>query len=198
MKPTYALAYVLLMPSVGMAQTAPSTNEVSRAAGAPVSESVSVPVPVVRVPLGGVAAPAEGEKAEAPASRVAAPDAQLGWSSTGVGLREPSGSTVRTNRGVELRGVVPRAARPERRGFGGFLAGFANLFNPLAPTAKGVENRGEHWYDGGVQTAPLPRGFRDERGHEPQTALFSTEFGKGEAADTVPPAPAKGTVPAKP
>ena len=195
MKPTCALAYVLLTSLAGVAQTAPSTNGVERvpSAGA-TAQPVSVPVPVVRVPVGGVPVPAEPEKSETRAVVVSESDAQLGWSSTSVGLREPSVSTVRTNRGIEMKGVLPRAARSERRGFGGFLAGFANLFNPLAPVAKGVETRGEHWYDGGVQSIPLPRGMRDERSHEPQTAIFSTEFGRGEAPDTVAPSPAKGTV----
>jgi hypothetical protein len=199
MKTTYALAYVLLTSSAALAQSSPLTNTVERMPAAPsLATDVSVPVPVVRVPVGGVVVPAEAESSPAPAVVVSEMDTQLGWSATSVGLREPSVTTVRTNRGVEIKGVLPRAARSERRGFGGFLSGFANLFNPFAPTAKGVESRGEHWYDGGVQTAPLPRGLRDERSHEPQTAIFSTDFGGGDAPDKLPPAPAKGTIPGKP
>lgn len=119
-----------------------------------------------------------------------------------MGLREPSVTTVRTNRSFEVKGSLPKVARPERKGFGGFLSGFANLFNPFAPTSKGVESRGEHWYDGGVQRNPLPRGFRDERAHEPQSALFSTEFGGAEpdvpAASAPIPQPVALPAPPKP
>ncbi len=199
MKTTYAFAYVLLTSWVGLAQTAPLTNVVERMPAAPsLATEVSVPVPVVRVPVGGVVVPAEAESSPAPAVVVSEMDTQLGWSANSVGLREPTVTTVRTNRGVEIKGVLPRAARSERRGFGGFLSGFANLFNPFAPVSKGVESRGEHWYDGGVQSAPLPRGLRDERSHEPQTAIFSSDFGSGESPDKLPPAPAKGSIPAKP
>ncbi len=223
MKPTFvpALVLALLNPWVSAAQTLPATNGQARMPPLPdlttvegvapepgsfsASEPISVPVPLVRIPTGPGVAPAEAEIArplegtDVGAEVGAVADAQLGWSSTAVGLREPSVSNVRTNRGWVIQGIVPKAARSERQGFGGFLAGFANLFNPFAPTAKGVETRGEHWYDGGVQAAPLPRGMRDERSHEPQTPIFSTDFGRGgDAPDTVAPEPVKGTVPEKP
>lgn len=199
MKTTYALAYVLLTSWVGAAQNSPVTNAVERMLAAPGEPvAVSVPVPVVRVPVGDVVVPAEVEPTQMPAVVLTDTDMQLGWSATSVGLRAPTVTTVRTNRGMEFKGVVPRVTRSERKGFGGFMAGFANLFNPLAPTTKGIETRGESWYDGGVQTAPLPRGLRDERSHEPQTAIFSTDFGVGESPDKVPRSAAKVTVPAKP
>ncbi|MGE3311834.1 MAG: hypothetical protein AB7O66_17850 [Limisphaerales bacterium] len=171
--------------------------------------SAPVSVPLVRVPTGpgvlatGAVGTIPTDRTEegvgvAAGSGLTTADMQLGWSSTGVGLREPSVSTVRTNRGWTIEGIVPKAARSERRGFGGFLTGFANMFNPFAPVSKGVESRSEHWYDGGVQSAPLPRGMRDERFHEPKTAIISTDFGRGGSPDTLPPEPAKGTVPEKP
>jgi hypothetical protein len=97
----------------------------------------------------------------------------VGWSPGGVELRQPATATAGTNRVTPPKGVVTRIARPERKGFSGFLAGFANLFNPFTPAAKGVESRPEYWYDGGINTAPLPRGFQDERSHEPKTDLIS-------------------------
>ncbi len=202
MKPSYGIACAVLMTWEGAAQEATSTNRVTEAAGAVEPVAVSVPVPVVRAPagaameeavgggsLGGFQAVERGVEAGVGAVGVEREGTasglgpglggQMRWSANGVGLREPMVTNVRTNRGVETKGVLPRVTRSERRGFGGFLAGFANLFNPLAPTSKGVETRGEHWYDGGVQGAPLPRGFRDERAHEPQTSVISVDFGRG-------------------
>jgi len=212
MKRTPATALVLLIPWLSTAQEAPkkSAEEALPKATAPgSSESLSVPVPVVRVPGGAatsateVSGAAQGvaERAETviPAPEPSADGAgvQLGWSSSAMGLREPTVTTLRTNRSFEVKGALPRVTRPERKGFGGFISGFANLFNPFAPTSKGVESRGEHWYDGGVQRNPLPRGFRDERMHEPQSAIFSTEFG-GASPDEAPQAPpAKPAAPVK-
>lgn len=222
MKPTFvpALVLALLNPWVSAAQTVPATNGQARMPPLPdlttvegvapepgsfsASEPISVPVPLVRIPTGPGVAPAEAEIArplegtDVGAEVGAVADAQLGWSSTAVGLREPSVSNVRTNAVGSSRGSC-RRLRDRSDKVSGFLAGFANLFNPFAPTAKGVETRGEHWYDGGVQAAPLPRGMRDERSHEPQTPIFSTDFGRGgDAPDTVAPEPVKGTVPEKP
>ncbi len=214
MKLTFATAYVALIPWVGMAQNSPAPGGVEPAPAVPsvpaVGAPVSVPVPVVRVPSGPAAVSSTGPSTgaafppglELEGAAGAGPGmglrAQLGWSSYGVELREPTVTTLKTNRNIEVGGVLPRVTRPERKGFGGFLAGFANLFNPFAPTAKGVESRNEHWYDGGVQSAPLPRGLRDERSHEPKTAVFSTEFGRGRGTDAEPEAPTPKVAPATP
>lgn len=205
MKSTHAIVCVLLIPWGGIvsAQEAASTNRVAGSGATAGAETpISVPVPVVRVPTGG-AGVVETPSTEAPTSPVSAPasvsagSGELGWSANGVGLREPTVTNVRTNRSFEIKGVVPKVTRPERRGFGGFLSGFANLFNPLAPTSKGIESRGEHWYDGSVQSAPLPRGMRDERTHEPQSALFGTDFGKGSGEDPASQAAKKEPVSSK-
>lgn len=216
MKLNCATAFLIMIPWVGLAQGTPAARpagaEMPPAPSLAPPQPVSVPVPVVRVPTGptpvsaATPAPADGKADVSGEGAALAPGAtglntQLGWSSTGVGLREPSVTTVRTNRGVEMRGVLPRAARPERKGVGGFFSGFANLFNPFAPVAKGTESRNEHWYDGGVQSAPLPRGFRDERYHEPKTDLFSTGLERGKEPEATAEAPAKREsipVPAKP
>lgn len=208
MKPNHAIVCVLLIPwgGIALSQEAASTNRLAASesateVGAPAA--VSVPVPVVRVPVGvgGVEAGVgeSGEAAPSTVSRSPVPGgaSELGWSANGVGLREPTVSNVRTNRSYELRGVLPKVTRPERRGFGGFLSGFANLFNPLAPTAKGVESQGQHWYDGGVRSTPLPRGLRDERSHEPQSVIFGTEFGRGSGEPAAATVSEKGTAPAK-
>jgi hypothetical protein len=156
--------------------------------------------PVVRLPGGPVA---EGNPVGAIGPGEAVGTGDLAWRADGVRLRQPAalgmGSvTVRSNRMNEVSGVLPRLTRPERRGFGGFLSGFANLFNPFAPTAQGVAGAGDsrYWYDAQPNVAPLPRGFRDERTHEPTATLFmiGTDLdlnGEAEAA-----APAAG--PAKP
>jgi hypothetical protein len=96
----------------------------------------------------------------------------IGWSSDAVELRPSLRLLPDTNRIMEVRSVLPRLTRTERRGFGGFLASFANLFNPLAPVEEGVSAGGEHWYDGRITTAPLPRGMRDERYHESKWELY--------------------------
>lgn len=143
--------------------------------------------PIVRLPVGD-----EAVATEIPApspSPSAAPStsgsAQLGWSDD-LGLRTRVDS-VRTNRSVPLRGAVPKVVRPQKRTFGGFMTGFANLFNPFAPTSQGVGATTEHWYDGRNNTAPVPRGFRDERNHEASGLLFSTPLGKEPEAEAEPP-----------
>lgn len=93
--------------------------------------------------------------------------------SAGTSLRQASTSaTVQTNRLVTPRGPLPKLAKPERKGVGGFFTSFANLFNPLAPTKEGVGGATEYRYDGQYQRQPLPRGFRDEKTHEPTMELI--------------------------
>jgi hypothetical protein len=96
----------------------------------------------------------------------------IGWSSDAMELRPSLRLLPDTNRVGEVRSVLPRLTRTERRGFGGFLTSFANLFNPFAPIEEGVSAGGEHWYDGRINTAPVPRVMRDERYHEPKWELY--------------------------
>ena len=132
--------------------------------GAPsVSDSAVVPVPAVRLPGGGAIDPAA---TNLPTGN------DLEWRSGTVELR-PGDVVVRTNRSTAPTGVGPRIVKPERKGFGGFLSGFANLFNPFAPVEQGTEVRSEYRYDGQINPVPQPRGLRDERTHEPQTELLS-------------------------
>jgi hypothetical protein len=84
----------------------------------------------------------------------------------------PAIAIPRTNLAVESVPLLPKLTRPERRGFGGFIAAFANLFNPFAPVEQGVASRPEYWYDAAINPGPLPRGMRDERFHEPKTELL--------------------------
>lgn len=104
---------------------------------------------------------------------------------TGGSASVPVGSTLlRTNRTVESRGAIPKMLKPERRGAVGFLAGFANLFNPLAPVEDGTGGATEYWYDGQLNTAPLPRAFQDERYHEAGLGLFRAPLDGDLSKDT--------------
>ena len=166
------------MPTVGGDPSAPVS------AGTPpeTAEGVAIPVatsaapPVVRLPGGPLA---EGTLVSASGPGEAAGAGDMAWRADSVRLRQPAGLgmgavTLRSNRMNEVTGVLPRLTRPERRSFGGFLSGFANLFNPFAPTAQGVAgaDTSRNWYDAQPNVAPLPRGFRDERTHEPTATLF--------------------------
>lgn len=102
--------------------------------------------------------------------------AEAQWLSDPVELRVPTAAAARTNRVSRTRGALPGAARTERKGVGGFFAGLAGLFNPLAPMERGVAVQPAHTYDGQLQPAPLPRGFRDERYHEPRVELLLVDF----------------------
>ena len=86
--------------------------------------------------------------------------------------RDASGTLSTTNRPSALTGAAARVAKPERKGTGGFFAAFANLFNPLAPADKpAAAATPAYHYDGAWNAGPLPRGFQDERYHEPQSTL---------------------------
>lgn len=180
------------VPAVGTA------TAVAPAASAPESTTPAepAPIPVVRLPGGPVAATPAATK-ESAAEGGTPGQGELGWRADGVTLRQSpgmAGATVRSNRVSEPGGVLPRLARPERRGFGGFLAGFANLFNPFAPTRHGVAAGETHWYDGQGNIAPKPRAFRDERTHEPTTTLISLDVDPDlprEEAAPATPEPAK-------
>lgn len=104
---------------------------------------------------------------------------QIGWTRAEPQFLEvvPEVTIIDTNRIESKRGLLPRFRRSDRRGFGGFLTSFANLFNPMAPTSDGVAAKGEYWYDGDINARPLPAAFRDERFHEPQLEIhvFSLE-----------------------
>ncbi len=156
-------------------------------AAMPVVDPVPAP-PVVRIPV-----PVPAPSAAGPAGD--ATTAELGWSSDGVGLRSARNPIINTNRFSETRGVLPRLTKPERRSFGGFLTGFANLFNPLAPTSQGTAAREGHIYDGQLNPAPLPRGFRDERYHEAKWELLTVPLERdpdGFEREPIPaPAPAR-------
>lgn len=191
-----ATALVVLATGVMTRAEEPSTGTAAPAA-------LSPPPPIVRLPVAGESAaptppsvPATTTATTAPATAPAATPgtpaptaggASLGWSSDGVGLRSAP-SNLRTNRSFETRGSVPRLVKPQRRTVGGFLTGFANLFNPFAPTSDGVAARSANLYDGQYNVAPLPHGFRDERSHEPSAVLFSMplEADPGEAKKPAP------------
>jgi hypothetical protein len=180
-------------PAPASPAATPAPAPASTPADVPVSPSpdTAPPVrnpglpPIVRLPV----------PDEPPAPGTPAPDTQqlLGWSSDSVGLRTRPDS-VRTNRTVRTRGAVPKVVRPQKRTFGGFVASFANLFNPLAPIDQGVGVGSDNWYDGRNNAAPLPRGFRDERGHEPSALIFSTPLGPDREPDPEP-APRAAPVP---
>jgi hypothetical protein len=194
MKPAIALVVLLGALAARGADTqpaiAPATPPVQPAAlqdqpqqpqaGAVSAASTEVAPPVVRVPpiahppsqmvLDEAELPAIGAPLDEPAMTGAPAFAgELGWS-TNLAARQTVVSTVGTNE-LRNRPVLPKLVRPERRGFGGFMASFANLFNPLAPTEQGVAAGREPWYDAQINTGPLPRSMRDERFHEPQAGL---------------------------
>lgn len=154
----------------------------------------ATPVPVVRLPVANANANAASSTATASPERSAV-SAEIGWSGSSTGLRSSPSMSSRTNRSWETRGAVPRLVKPERRTFGGFVVGFANLFNPFAPGSQGVGGPETYWYDSQPNVAPLPRGFRDERSHEPTANLLSIPLerdpGVVEAKPTPPPAPAR-------
>lgn len=95
---------------------------------------------------------------------------EIGW--VGTIEARPSAVMPATNWIYQTRPILPRVSRPERRGFGGFMAAFANLFNPLAPVEEGTATSAEHWYDSQINIGPLPRVMRDERYHEPTTQIL--------------------------
>jgi hypothetical protein len=97
---------------------------------------------------------------------------EFGLETAGTASASTTSFTLRTNRTIESRGAIPKVLKPERRGVGGFLVGFANLFNPLAPMEQGTGGATEYWYDGQLNTAPLPRAFQDERYHEAGLGLI--------------------------
>ncbi|MBL9136923.1 MAG: hypothetical protein JNK85_13710 [Verrucomicrobiales bacterium] len=140
----------------------------------PTGDPAAAP-PVVRLPSFPLnpATPATAEPtANTSTNAVAAGQAEFGLQGGGATVSASDASALRTNRWTEGRGALPKVFKPERRGVGGFLAGFANLFNPLAPVDQGTGGATEYWYDGQLNTAPLPRVFQDERWHEPQIGLM--------------------------
>lgn len=173
-----ALAARAQEPVPPSASTSPSpVPSTSTAAPAPPVVRLPVPSPAGAVSTAPVPAPgttATGAPLPTPPVTTEPGAAQLGWSGEGVGLRSSAPTNLRTNRSFETRGSVPRLVRPPRRTFGGFMAGFANLFNPFAPTGDGVAQSAVHHYDGEFHRAPLPSSFRDERSHEASAILFST------------------------
>lgn len=210
-----AAATLLLLLGLAAHAEEPSANPVAGTPAPPTAPAAAVapplaspPPPIVRLPVGGdsgTAASAEAPSAPAsggvvpavpagsgPGAPSGAAGSQLGWSNDSVGLRASGAALGRTNRPLETRGSVPRLVRPQRRTVGGFLTGFANLFNPFAPVAEGVATSAEHRYDGQYNPAPLPHGFRDERTHEASALLFSTPI---EAEPDLPKAKAPTTTP---
>lgn len=177
---TLACALALTLRPTLAADPSPAASSVpSVAPAAPALPPVSPPAvadptaapPVVRLP-----SPAAGGPTPDPAATDAS--AQLGWSADDVELRRSPTVTLtpRTNILGESRGILPKVMKPERKGLGGFLGGFANLFNPFAPVEKGVAASPAYWYDGDIQAAGLPRGFRDERYHEARTELIAVDL----------------------
>ncbi len=146
------------------ARTTPPTSVPDPAAAPPV-----VLVPIARDP-GKPAGGAPGEATGSTVSRMPVAG-QVRWTESGTALRPRVQHPTGTNPPIDTRSVLPRLTRPERRGFGGFLKSFGNLFNPFAPASEGVAAKGEYWYDGDVRNIPLPRGFQDERYHEPQLQI---------------------------
>ncbi len=199
LKTAAALVVLLNVAALADESTVPAAAQPATDPAAPAL--ASPPPPIVRLPVAGIA-PAEALRpgaATAPADDPAtAPSqgagaAQLGWSSDGVGLRASTAASSRTNRSFETRGAVPRLIKPQRRTVGGFLTGFANLFNPFAPASRSEATTADHRYDGQYQIAPLPQGFRDERTHEPSALIYSTplepdpEEPKAKPANATPP-----------
>lgn len=101
------------------------------------------------------------------------PAENLKWSSANVGLRPTPEQTVVAPRPVKVRTPLDKTMPADRKGFRGFAAGFLQLFNPFAPLEAGTSAQNVHWYDSQLNSAALPRGFRDERTHEPQAVLVS-------------------------
>ncbi|MCC6231165.1 MAG: hypothetical protein IT580_00875 [Verrucomicrobiales bacterium] len=168
MKPVVHLASLVFVSTAlcvaAQEATSPATERegVTPATPAPAIPAIATPV---RMP------PAPAVSTEPVATEFTTP----------AGLREGNATVRRgvdalsqTNRTRGLEGAVPKLARPERKGIGGFFSGFANLFNPFAPVDKGStpEATPAQQYDGQWNAAPLPRGFQDERYHEPQSVLI--------------------------
>lgn len=174
----FATLALALRPTLG-AEPSPVTTPAPPAPPAQAAVStpaVTVTDPAAAPPIVRLPPPATGTSTADPAA--AAAGAQLGWSADDVNLRRSPQVTLtpRTNVLGESRGIIPKVAKPERKGLGGFLGGFANLFNPFAPVEKGVAASPAYWYDGDLQAAGLPRGFRDERYHEARTELIAVDL----------------------
>lgn len=176
-------------------------QEPAASAPRPAAET-STPPPIVRLPVSGsvpetpaAEAPTAIPEPAAPPNTYTTPGNQLGWKSEGVGLRDSAVRNIRTNRSFETRGSVPTLVKPPRRTVGGFLGGFANLFNPFAPTSAGVASSSLNHYDGQFNRSSLPLSFRDERTHEASAVLYSTSI-ESDPERTAKPAP-KSTEPAK-
>lgn len=191
---TVAVLTLVMMASAGGIARAQSTTPTPEKPAAPVD------VPIVRLPVAPVAnvptpGPASGET---PASegRDPARAAAFGFQAGGVELRPPAFSSLKTNGPVELKGPVPKLMKPQRRTFGGFVSSFANLFNPLAPLTAGESSTESYRYDGRVNRSPLPRGFRDERFHEPQALIIGVGLdGEPRKVEEKPSTPPKTAVP---
>lgn len=191
MKPIVAraclAAFLAAMP--GLAWGQPATTDPTGAPARPTDPAATPPV--VRLPSFPLNTPPAGiESTAAATNAVTTGNAEFGLQGGTVSVASPDPSVLRTNRIIESRGAIPKVLKPERRGVGGFLAGFANLFNPLAPVDQGTGGAAEYWYDGQLNVAPLPRSFQDERRHEPQIGLMKVPLeraGAKEARTTARP-----------
>lgn len=174
MKTLLPTVIALGVAAVACAQTEPTP--VSSPAGDPAARPPVVRLPSVPVTeAGGVRDTADVPSVGGPVPGPGLSE-ELGWSITGVELRQPPVTTVRTNRAFVPRGTLPKVVRPERRGVGGFFAGVANLFNPFAPVAEGTAAGTEYWHEMHVRPAPLPRAFQSELTHEPRLELMKVDI----------------------
>lgn len=188
MKPALTVIAWLATALVAVGQPAlptpdPAPGPREEAPSIPSSPEALQPQPPVRFP-GNPIAESPAVETSAPVAPVAS--GQIGWTGSAVALREPSVTAPRTNTPLEMRGVVPKLSRTERRTFGGFVTGFANLFNPLAPTQEGTAASTEHWYDAEIRPRPLPSAFRDERFHEAKFELIAVGLEGDEALGKKP------------
>lgn len=195
MKTTFATVVLLAAASAVLGQVEPTPPPTPEATPLPTelpgdAAGVLPPPPVIVRPPGSPLGPSS-QIPSVPLSPT--PDAlpvpsvseELGWGSGRMELRQPAVGPLPTNGATAWKGVLPKTVRPERRGLGGFLAGLANLFNPFAPAKDGTAGSVSYWYDSRPNAAPMPRGMRDERFHEPQTELLSFDLdGGGEPAQS--------------
>lgn len=193
MNPTIPTTLILLATTALVFGQEPAATTPPPATEAPAP--ASPPPPIVRLPVSGnvpetlpAEAPVATPEPAAPPNTYTTPGNQLGWKSEGVGLRDSTVRNIRTNRTFETRGSVPTLVKPPKRTIGGFLGGFANLFNPFAPTSDGVASSSLNHYDGQFNRAALPHNFRDERTHEASAVLYSTSI-EPDPERTAKPAP---------
>lgn len=178
-------ALLAAVPTCVWAQQPAATPTPAPATETPPPADPAAAPPVVRLPSFNLSpATTANSAANASTKPIVEGSSEFGLATGGSAGVPVDSALLRTNRTAESRGAIPKILKPERRGVGGFLTGFANLFNPFAPVEQGTGGATEYWYDGQLNTAPLPRAFQDERYHEAGLGLFRVPLDGDLSKDT--------------